>query len=244
MSDKPLHDKTAWISGASRGIGRAIAVSLARAGATVIAGARDVEALRQLQTVLGASGGIVHGVALDVSSLESVDAFAAQAMELAGPPSILVNNAGSGLFKDMTEMTPADFDRQIDVDLKGPWYLSRAAVPHMKKFGEGRIVNIGSVAGLHAFKRGTAYCAAKAGLDAMSEAMMLELREFGIHVTLIAPGSVHTAFHQQALPAAHHGDQSWMLTPEDIAAACLHVLTSPPAALISRYEIRPLKPVK
>src|SRR5690606_18082576 len=98
------------------------------------------------------------------------------------------------------------------------------------------------IAGTHAFKRGTAYCAAKAGLNAMSEAMMLELREFGIRVTSIAPGSVQTGFHAQALPAANQKDQSWMIAPETIGDACVHVLTLPENAMVSHYEIRPAQP--
>lgn len=208
------------------------------------AGSRDLENLNQLREVAAAEGHLIHPIELDVSSHESVARFAASAIELAGPPSILINNAGTGLFRDMEAMEVADFDRQIDVNLKGPWYITHAAVPHMKRLGGGRIVNISSIAGTVSFARGSAYCAAKAGLRAMSEALMLELRQHGIGVTVIAPGSVETGFHRDALPSAHHNDQSWMLTPESIADACLHVLATPDVALVSNYEIRPLKPGK
>jgi NAD(P)-dependent dehydrogenase (short-subunit alcohol dehydrogenase family) len=179
---------------------------------------------------------------LDVASHASVAEFAKAAVDLAGPPAILVNNAGTGLFRDIDAMEVADFDRQIDVTLKGTWYLCHAAVPHMKRLGGGRIINISSIAGSVSFARGSAYCAAKAGVDAMSRALLLELRSHGIGVTIIAPGSVETGFHREALPAGHHNDQSWMLAPETVAEACLHVLSLPDSAVVSHYEIRPLNP--
>ncbi|MCC5877091.1 MAG: SDR family oxidoreductase [Candidatus Sumerlaeia bacterium] len=241
---KPLEGRIAWISGASRGIGRSIALKAVRAGAIVCAGSRDQESLAQLRDIAATEGHTIHPIELDVASHESVEKFAKHAVDLAGPPSILINNAGTGLFRDLDAMEISDFDRQIDVNLKGPWYLARAAVPHMKRLGGGRIINISSIAGTVSFQRGSAYCASKAGLHAMSEALMLELRQHGIGVTVIAPGSVETGFHRDALPSAHHNDQSWMLTPETIADACLHILTTPDIALVSKYEIRPLKPGK
>lgn len=244
MPAKPLHERISWVTGASRGIGRAIAIALARAGSTAILAARSVEDCRQTAEILRAEGLSAHAEHLDVTNKESIAAFVEKAVKVAGPPSILVNNAGGGLFKDMTEMPIEEFDRQIDVNLKAPWYMARAAAPHMKRFGQGHIINISSIAGEHSFKRGTAYCATKAGLNAMSEAMMLELREFNIRVTVIAPGSVQTGFHAEALPAANLKDQSWMIDPETIGAACLHVLTLPENATVSHYEIRPTQPVK
>lgn len=244
MTTRPLHDRTAWVTGASRGIGRAIAIALGRAGATVCLGARSADEAAQVVAVLAAEGITAHALPLDVASREAINGFAESAIALAGPPQILVNNAGLGVFKDMEILDPDDFDAQIDVNLRGPWHMAKAALPQMKRGGGGHIINISSIAGRVPFRRGTAYCGAKAGLNSMSEAMMLELHEHGIRVTVIAPGSVSTRFHQQALPGAHHGDQGWMLEPETIAEACLHVLTAPEAALINYYEVRPLRPVK
>ncbi len=235
-----LEGKTAWITGASRGIGRAVATILAEAGAEVVLGARSEESLRQAAEVIASAGGKAHAVALDVASWASAEAFAARALELAGPPAILVNNAGLGIFREVDAMAVEDFDRQIDINLKGPWYMARLAIPHMKRLGGGDIVNIGSIAGTAAFKRGSAYCAAKAGLRAMTEALMHDLREHSIRTTLIAPGSVETGFHRVALPSGHHNDQSWMLEPETIAEAVLHALSAPAGTLVSSYEIRPL----
>lgn len=242
MADNRLIGRTAWVTGASRGIGRAVAVSLARQGATVVAGARSLDALEQLKDSLHSEGLAIHALPLDVSDPHRVTDFASRALELAGPVSILINNAGVGLFRDFLEMEPGDFDRQIDVNLKGPWYMARAAAPQMRLLGEGDILNVSSIAGDHAFKRGSAYCPAKAGLNALGEVLMMELRDLGIRVTTIAPGSVQTRFHREALPAANPRDDSWMLDPEDVAEAVMHVLHSPRRVLVSHYEVRPLKP--
>ncbi|MBI1289668.1 SDR family NAD(P)-dependent oxidoreductase [bacterium] len=234
-----LGGKVAWITGASRGIGRAVAVALARAGATVVVGARSEGDLAQLVESLRAEGHAAHAFPLDVASADSVRDFAQRSLDLLGPVSILVNNAGMGLFRDFLEMSFEEFDRQIDVNLKGTWYMSRTAAPQMAILGSGSIINVSSIAGEHAFKRGSAYCPAKAGVNALSEVLMMELRDRGIRVSTIAPGSVQTRFHREALPAANQRDESWMLQPEDVAAAVLHLLAAPEHALISHYEVRP-----
>ncbi len=200
-----------------------------------------MEALRQVAEVIRANGGQAEVFELDVTRYESVQQFARAAVEHTGPPSILVNNAGWGLFRDMEFLSPEDFDRQIDINLKGPWYMTKEALPHLKRLGGGSILNIGSVAGRVAFKRGSGYCPAKAGLHSLTEVLMHELRTDGIRATTIAPGSVETRFHKEALPAAHHNDQSWMLEPETVAEACLHVLALPDNALVNYYEVRPLR---
>lgn len=243
-NERFLNGKTAWITGASRGIGRAIATALARAGAEVCMGARSIEDLAQAASVINAEGNKAHAISLDVSDKNSVAEFARAAVEKCGPVDILVNNAGLGIFKDFDQMDIETFERQITVGLMGPWYMAHHAVPHMKNSGAGAVINISSIAGRVPFRRGTGYNAAKAGLNAMSEAMMLELRDYGIRVVTIAPGSVETGFHRTALPQAHVKDNSWMLEPESIAEACLHVLRLPENALVNYYEIRPLKPAK
>ncbi len=194
--------------------------------------------------IVRANGGRAEAIALDVTKYESVREFARLAVERTGPPSILVNNAGWGLFREMEHLAPGDFDAQIDINLKGPWYLTKEALPHLKRLGGGHILNIGSIAGRVSFKRGSGYCPAKAGLHALTEVLLHELREDGIRATTIAPGSVETRFHHEALPAAHHNDQSWMLEPETIAEACLHVLSLPDNALVTYYEVRPLRTPK
>jgi NAD(P)-dependent dehydrogenase (short-subunit alcohol dehydrogenase family) len=219
-------------------------MALAKEGARVCLGARSTEDLRQVCEVIRADGGAAEFAELDVSRWDSVEAFSRKAIELLGPPSVLVNNAGYGLFRDFDVMTPEEFDRQVDVTLKGAWYMTRAAVESLKFNGQGDVVMISSLAAEHSFKRGSAYCAAKAGLNAMAECLMLELREMGIRVTTICPGSVSTRFHRDALPAANPSDQSWMVEAETIAEAVLYALKAPRGASVTRVDVRPSMPAK
>jgi NADP-dependent 3-hydroxy acid dehydrogenase YdfG len=240
MTQPPfLAGKVAWITGASRGIGRAVASALAQAGASVVLGARTQPDIDQLAEGLQAEGRIAHALPLDVANPDSVRDFAQRSLDLLGPVSILINNAGTGLFRDFLDMSFEEFDRQIDVNLKGTWYMARTAAPQMALLGSGSIINISSIAGTHPFRRGSAYCPAKAGVHALSEVLMMELRDRGIRVTTISPGSVQTRFHREALPGANQRDETWMLQPEDIATSVIHVLAAPEHALISHYEVRP-----
>lgn len=244
MSTAFLAGRTAWVTGASRGIGRAVAHALAGAGAEVCLGARSADALGQVAEAITAKGGRAHALALDVASWESCAAFAEEAVNLAGPPHLLVNNAGYGLFQDLDVMTAEEFEKQIRINLVGPWSMVKLAAPHLRRHGAGTIVNISSIAGRVGFKRGTAYCAAKAGLNMMGECLMQELREDAIRVVTIAPGSVESRFHRDALPASNPADTSWMLETDRIAEAVLHVLAAPEGTLVNYYEVRPLKPGK
>jgi NAD(P)-dependent dehydrogenase (short-subunit alcohol dehydrogenase family) len=230
------------VTGASRGLGRAVALELARAGAAVVAGARNTAQLDQLAEVARGEGLTLHPHTLDVTDAASVEAFAARAVELAGPPNIVVNNAGWALFREADRLDIADFDRMIAINLRGPWLVARAAIAPMRRIGGGRIINVGSIAGRVPFARGTGYCAAKAGLHALSEALMLELRADGIAVTVVAPGSIDTGFHREALPAAHAADQSWMLDPTVLAREIRRLTELPADVLPNYYEIRPLNP--
>ncbi len=240
LMETSLEGKTAWVTGASRGVGRAIAIALAKEGVKVALGARSLDEMRQIVEVIKSDKGEAECFQLDVANRESVKEFSASAVKAFGAPDILINNAGYGLFKEIDRLDEEEFDQQVDVTLKGTWYTTKSAVPHMKKQGYGRIINISSIAGKVSFARGSAYCAAKAGLNAMSEALMLELREFGISVSVLAPGSIQTSFHQQALPQANFKDNNWMLLPENVAESCIHILKQPDGVLVNYYETRPL----
>lgn len=236
----PLTGRVAWVTGASRGVGLATALRLARAGATVCLGARSLDALQQSVRVLAGEGRTAFAVALDLADPDSIAAFAREAEERAGHPTILVNAAGVGLFQDIDVLPPAEFERMVRVNLTGPWHLTRAAVPSMKRAGRGHVINVGSIAGEVAFRRGAGYCATKAALHRLTEALFLELREFGIALTLLQPGSVDTRFHREAMPSSAPKDQSWMLEPETVAEAALFALLQPPGAVVSHLEVRPL----
>lgn len=242
---RTLGNKTAWVTGASRGIGRAIAVALAEAGAHVILGARNMDQLRQTEEALRAAGARVAALVLDVASLESCEAFAREASERAGDPAILVNNAGIGIFRPVENFEPDEFERQFRVNVFGTYYMTRLALPGMRRLGAGHIVNVSSLAGESEAPMGTAYFASKHAVHGFTKSLLQDVRDQGIRVTLVCPGSVDTRFHIDSHPGMHERDQTWMVPPSEIAAAVLHALTAPAGTCVSRVDVRPLsKPRK
>lgn len=237
----PLAGKTVWLTGASRGIGRGIAHALTQAGAEVVMGARNLEMLETVALAIRSDGGKVHTLPLDVADPESCRAFGEKAVELAGPPHILVNNAGVGIFRPIDEFRDDEFERQFRVNVFGVYYMTREAVPHMKLLGGGHIVNVSSLAGESEAKMATGYFSTKYALNGFTKCLFQDVREHNIRVTLLCPGSVDTRFHQDSHPLSHAKDQSWMVTPEQIAQTLLHVLSMPEEALVSRVDVRPAR---
>jgi NAD(P)-dependent dehydrogenase (short-subunit alcohol dehydrogenase family) len=233
---------TAIITGGSRGIGLAIATALVKDGASVVVTGLKPSRLGEAVAELGRAGdpARVHGVVADVRDRAAVDALVADAEQRFGRLDILVNNAGLGIFADVATMTDEDWRRQIDTNLTGAFYCTRAAIPAMRRSGGGWIVNVASLAGRNYFAGGAAYCATKAGLVAFSEAVMQEVRHDDIRVTVVMPGSVATEFNGRAVSPA----DSWKLAPEDVAQCVMDLLRHPGRSLPSRVEIRPSRPLK
>jgi 3-oxoacyl-[acyl-carrier protein] reductase len=231
----------AIVTGGSRGIGRGIAEALLDAGWRVRFCSRSPgsvdEAQRELATRFGDA---VSGHPVDVRNQDEVDGFVERVLAREGRIDCLVNNAGLGIFGPVDELTGDQWREVIDTNLSGCFYFLRAVAPAMKRQGSGWIFNISSLAGKNPFARGAAYNASKFGLIGLSEAAMLDLRQHGVRVASILPGSVDTGFRHPGTAK----DQSWMLTPEDIAAMVLHLLSYPPSALPSLVEMRPAKPPK
>jgi len=243
--DRPLHNKTAWITGASRGIGRATATLLAASGARVFAGARTMDQLRQVEQAVASRGGALTALELDVSDSESCARFAAAARDAAGLPDILVNNAGIGVFRHVENFLPGEFERNFQVNVFGTFYMTRLAVPLMRQNGGGHIVNVSSLAGESSGKMGTGYFASKHAVHGFTKSLLDEVRDDDIKVTLVCPGSVDTRFHHDSHPGSHENpDQTWMPKPEDIAQAILYALTAPAAAMVSKIDVRPQKKAK
>ena len=180
-------------------------------------------------------GGNAAGMVADVRDRAAVDRVVAETVTRFGGLDTLVNNAGIGIFKDVTALTDEDWDRVIGTNLTGVFYCCRAAVPEIKRAGGGWIINIASLAARNYFATAGAYCASKAGLVALTESLMLEVRDAGIRVSVIMPGSVATEFSGSRKPA----DESWKLTPADIAAVVMDLLRNPSRSLPSKVEIRP-----
>ncbi len=238
MTKVDLRGKVGLVTGSTRGIGRAIAEEMAKAGATVVvSGTREADVARVVEE-LSASGHRALGSACDVRRYDEVEALMAFAAAEAGGLDILVNNAGIGLFAPVSEMSPEDWDRVIETNLTGVFYCSRAAIPHLLKRGGGDIINISSLAGKNAFAGGAAYNASKFGLEGLSEAMMLDLRYQNIKVAYVMPGSVATEFSGRT-PSR---EEAWRLTAGDVAEVVLDILAQDRRALASRVELRPFQP--
>jgi len=234
-----LDGKTAIVTGGTKGIGRAIAEALLREGVSVCISARAAgeidEAVKSLSSL-----GKVTGFKVDVRVYEQVKALINHAAKQLGGLDILVNNAGIGIFDTVEETSPEDFRAVLETNLFGVFYCCHEAIPQMKKRGSGYIINISSLAGANPHPRMAAYNASKFGLNGFTEALMQEVRHDNIKVSYIMPGSVNTEFGGDS-PS---DEQSWQLTPADIARVVIDLLHHDDRSLPSRVEIRPSKPPK
>ena len=238
MTHSELAGKVALVTGSTRGIGCAIAESLAAAGATVAVSARREKDVSETVAAMTQNGWDVLGSACDVRRYDEVTALMAYVADEASGLDILVNNAGVGIFGSIAELSPESWDQVIGTNLTGVFYCSHASLPYLKKRGGGAIINISSLAGKNAFKGGTAYNASKFGLEGLSEAMMLDLRYQNIKVAYVMPGSVATEF---AGRGSGDGDD-WRLSSEDVAEVVMGILAQDHRALASRVELRPFQP--
>ncbi len=233
-----LRGKAALITGGTRGIGRAISETLLREGVSVAVCGRARESVDRTVGELEPLGAVI-GAVCDVGRFEEVEALYSTIEKSFGRLDILVNNAGVRGFGAVDEVSPAQWREVIETNLNGPFYCSRLAIPMMKKAGGGFIVNIGSLAGKHAFAGGAAYNASKFGLNGFAEAMMLDVRHDNIRVSTIMPGSVQTDFAGQGTDGGE-----WKIDPADIAETVVHLLCMPDRSLASRVEMRPSRPPK
>ncbi|HET6853908.1 MAG TPA: SDR family oxidoreductase [Pyrinomonadaceae bacterium] len=232
MNTENLAGKIALVTGATKGIGRAIAEALASAGAKVVITARNKKEIEETVAKLGNAAGYV----CDVRDYEQVKSVFAEI----GGVDILVNNAGIGIFAPVESMSVEDFRAVLETNVFGVFYCCHEAIPLMKQRGGGYIINISSLAGANAHAEMAAYNASKFGLNGFSEALMQEVRHDGIKVSYIMPGSVNTEFGGDE-PS---DEKSWQLQPGDIARVVLDLLQFPARSLPSRIEIRPSKPPK
>ena len=237
MSD--LEGKVGVVTGATKGIGRAIANALCEAGADVVVCSRNAaEAARAAEEIDFAGEGRALGVEADVRDLAQVRRMIESTVEEFGKLDILVANAGvGGGFAPIDEIDPEDWSRVIDTNLTGVYNCCHVAVPELRRRGGGWIITIGSLAGRYAFAGGTAYNASKFGLIGFSEALMLDVREHNIRVSCIMPGSVDTYFND-----SQPKGEAWKLAAEDVAQSVLHLLAYDERALPSRLELRPSRP--
>lgn len=234
-----LQGRAAIVTGATRGIGRAIAEALASAGVQVTISARTArdceQAAREIEERTGTRA---LGVACDVRDAASCSALVEATVQAFGRLDILVNNAGIGGYAPVEDMDIATWDAIVGTNLNGLFYCTHHALPHLKKSGTAWVINIGSLAGKNAFANGSAYNATKFALIGFSEALMQEVRYDGVRVSYLMPGSVATEFSH---PSGKH-DNAWRVQPEDIAQIVMDLLAFPARTLPSRVEVRPTMP--
>ncbi len=230
----------ALVTGGSRGIGFATASALLARGAWVAITGTDQRRLEDARVALSGTdaGSRVLALRADVRIEADVAQAVARVAAEWGGLDILVNNAGVGGFVEVSEMTAADWHRVIDTNLTGVYHCCHAAIPHLKARGGGWIINVSSLAGSNPFVGGAAYCASKAGLNAFSEALMQEVRQDGIRVSAVMPGSVRTGFSG----AGDGPGTDWKLAPEDVAQVIVDLVAHHARSLPSRVEIRPSRP--
>jgi 3-oxoacyl-[acyl-carrier protein] reductase len=237
MAEEAIKNKVAIVTGGTRGIGRAIAARLLEEGAHVaICGTRQ-KSVDEATRVL-CSNGDVYGAVADVSKQQDVRSFIAAVQQKFGAIHVLVNNAGTGTFASVEQLSPEDWERMISLNLTGVYYCCHEVLPILRRNGGGDVINISSLAGEHAFAGGAGYNASKFGLNGFSEAMMLDHRNDGIRVTYVMPGSVDTGFNNGAVNTG----ANWKIAPADIAEVIVTLLRMPRRTTISRVEIRPSRP--
>ncbi|HEU4996215.1 MAG TPA: SDR family NAD(P)-dependent oxidoreductase [Gemmatimonadaceae bacterium] len=221
----------AVVTGASRGIGRAIALRLAPTH-DILAMARSRERLDELATEIHKLGGDCQVVVVDLADAAAI------ARSLKGVDAqVLINNAGVGRMKPLLELTAEEWHAMVDVNFNALYHVTREVLPRMIARKQGHIVVIGSIAGRSANIGGTCYYSTKAAASTFAESLMLEVRDQGVKVSIVNPGSVATEF-------SHRSDPSWMISAEDVAEAVVRVLDTPPGVLIHRVEVRALSPKK
>ncbi len=233
--EKRLSGAVALVTGGSRGIGRAIALMLARLGASVAICGRDEKALRSAHNELAGLGARVFSAVADVTTNAKVEDLVLKTEAALGAITILVNNAGIGVFGPAHEKSEQDWDRVLHTNLKSVFLVSKAVAPGMIARKSGDIINISSLAGVNAFAGGGLYCASKWGVQGLSACMAEDLRGHGIRVSVICPGSVATEFSGRGPK-----DASKVLSPEDVAHAVEMIVTQGPKSFMSQVQIRPL----
>lgn len=233
-----LRGSVVIVTGATRGMGRAISTRLAASGARVALVARTGAALRDTEREIGAAGGEAASFVADISDGPSVEAMVQGVLGRFGRIDVLVNCAFWGPPGSLEQTDEAFWDRTLDSCLKGPYLCTRAVHPTMRAQGGGAIVNIGSQAGKIGEDNRTAYCAAKWGLEGLTAALQIELLKDDIKVHLISPGATDTSFWRHNAPGLTADQLDRFIPPETIADAVVWVLGTPEPVLVADVSIK------
>lgn len=233
-----LKDTVALVTGAGRGIGKAIAITLATEGSTAVLVARTKSELESVRTEIEARGGEAISLPADITKPEQVQMVFDEVSKQFGRLDILVNNAGIGHFAPVKELSFSDFDAMWNVNIRGLFLCTQRAVNMMEARRSGVIVNISSLAGKNAFVNGAGYAATKWALMGFAKCLMLEVREQNIRVVTVCPGSVDTTFSHPQDPSRAEK----LIQPQDVAEIVLAAITIPARSMVSEIDIRPTNP--
>ncbi len=234
-----LQNKTAYITGGTKGIGYAVAEELMKAGTNAVITSRSQQAAEEAAEKLNAAGhpGKALGLEADVRNLSSQQAAVSAGVEAFGSIDFVIANAGVGHFAPIQELSPEQWQETIDINLTGVFYSVKASLEQLTKH-EGYLITIASLAGTNFFAKGSAYNASKFGLVGFTQAVMMDLRQQGVKVSTIMPGSVSTFFNGRS-PSP---EESWKIQPEDIGQMVVDLLHMPARTLPSKVEVRPSRP--
>lgn len=225
------------VTGASRGIGRGIAKYLAHQRCQVGLIARSGDLLVTLADEIREAGGQAYPAPCDLRDAETVEASVQGLADLMGGVDVLINNAGLVVRKSIFEISPEEWRDVMDTNVTGLFHATRAVLPHLREQGHGHIINLSSISGRLPLRNGSAYAASKFAVTGFSRSLFLEVRDLGIKVTTLFPGSVETASHQSD---GAHESADWKVRPEEIGKVCWDILRTPPGTCVSEVEIRPL----
>ncbi|MGE5589722.1 MAG: SDR family oxidoreductase [Bacillota bacterium] len=230
-----LEGRVALVTGASRGIGRAIAEAYGREGARLGLFARSQQELEKVAAAVSGETLVLPG---DVTRAQDVNSAVERLLAQWGRIDVLVNNAGVGHFAPLSDLTEEQWDHMMAVNLKGPFLCTKAVWPIFVRQKGGHVINISSVAGTTTKEGGAGYSATKWGLRAVTDTLMKEAKPHKIKVSLIAPGSVDTYFNDKAPGQG----PSHALKPEDVAQVALDIAAAPPGVILNEVIMRPLVP--
>ncbi|MBC8446453.1 MAG: SDR family oxidoreductase [Chloroflexi bacterium] len=235
-NDTPLTGGVVLVTGAGRGLGREIALTFARSGADVVVAARTAAQIEELAAEIGTLGRRARPIVADVAQEDQVRAMVAQALAEFGQVDVLINNAGVAVYGPFVEQNSADWRAMIHTNLMGTIFCTHAVLPHMLARGQGLVINISSVAGIHGLPNEAIYCASKHGVRGFTDALAVELKEKGVRVCGIYPGGMDTPFWDVQ---TYGGDRSRIMDPARVAEMVLAVARQPAGILVREVILFP-----
>lgn len=235
-----MKEKIAIVTGASRGIGKVIALKLSKEGFTVMLFGRNEKSLQQVKYEINQEGKNSEYFIGDVADQKFVETSVNNILSIYGNIDVLINNAGVGILKKFSDLTLDDFKKQVEANVYGVFNFCKSVLPSMIQKREGDIINIVSLAGKNGFVNGTTYGATKHAVLGFTKSLFLEVREFNIRVAAVCPGSVDTEFSDKSDRGYEYLDK--ILKSEDVADSVWTILNLPRRALISELDLRPTNP--